>query len=240
MTETNHDRWNENIAAYALGALDPGEAAELERHIEGCERCRSELRWLTPAARSLPESVERREPPRELRRRLMEEVRADARTSAAAPGGAARLTSPGWARRLRFGRPGWRPAAGLAAVALAAVAVMGYEIGSDGSSGNGSSSTVVAGHAPGVTAKMVGEGAGGTLHLANVKQLPEGRVLQAWVSRDGEVEAVPALFVPNREGNASTTIAEMDGVDTVMVTSEPSGGSKAPTSAPIITMEVPQ
>ncbi|MGB7686819.1 MAG: anti-sigma factor, partial [Solirubrobacterales bacterium] len=153
---------------------------------------------------------------------------------------AARRTSPGWARRFRFGRLGWRPAAGLAVVALAAVAVTGYEIGSDGSSGNGSSSTVVAGHAPGVTAKMVSEGAGGTLHLANVKQLPEGRVLQAWVSRDGEVEAVPALFVPNREGNASTTIAEMDGVETVMVTTEPSGGSRAPTSAPIITMDVPQ
>ncbi len=239
MTETNHDRWNENIAAYALGALDPGEAAELERHIEGCERCRSELRWLTPAARSLPESVERREPPRELRRKLMEEVRTDARASAAAPGGTARRPSPGWARRVHFGRLGWRPAAGLAAVALAAVAVTGYEIGSDGS-GGGPTSTVVAGHAPGVTAKMVSEGAGGTLHLANVKQLPEGRVLQAWVSRDGEVEAVPALFVPNREGNASTTIAEMDGVDTVMVTSEPSGGSRAPTSVPIITMDVPQ
>lgn len=239
MTETEHDRWNENIAAYALGALEPGEAAELERHIEGCERCRSELRWLTPAARSLPESVERRESPPELRRKLMEEVRADARASAAAPGGAARRNSPGWAHRLHFGRLGWRPVAGLAAVALAAVAVAGYEIGSDGS-GSGQTSTVVAGQAPGVTAKMVSEGAGGTLHLANVKQLPEGRVLQAWVSRDGEVEAVPALFVPNREGNASTTIAEMDGVDTVMVTSEPSGGSKAPTSAPIITMEVPQ
>jgi anti-sigma-K factor RskA len=239
MTETNHDRWNENIAAYSLGALEPGEAAELERHIEGCERCRSELRWLTPAARSLPESVERREPPRELRRRLMEEVRTDARASAA-PSDATRRTSPGWARRLRLGRLGWRPAAGLAAVALAAVAVAGYEIGSDGSGGDGPTSTVVAGKAPGVTAKMVSEGAGGTLHLANVKQLPEGRVLQAWVSRDGEVEAVPALFVPNREGDASTTIAEMDGVDTVMVTTEPSGGSKAPTSAPIITMDVPQ
>ncbi len=238
MTETEHDRFNENIAAYALGALEPGEAAELERHVEGCERCRSELRWLTPAARSLPESVERLEPPRELRGRLMEEVRADARASSAQTGGA-RRRSPGWVRRLGSGSLGWRPLAGLATVALVAVAVAGYQIGSDGS-GEGGTTTIVAGQPPGVTAKMVSEGDGGTLRLANVKQLPDGRVLEAWVERDGEIEAVPALFVPDREGRASTMIADMEGVETVMVTTEPSGGSEAPTSAPIITMEVPQ
>ena len=43
-----------------LGALEPGEAAELERHAEDCERCRAEMRWLTPAVEALPESVERR------------------------------------------------------------------------------------------------------------------------------------------------------------------------------------
>ena len=39
-----------------LGALEPEEAAELERHAESCERCRSEMRWLTPAVEALPES----------------------------------------------------------------------------------------------------------------------------------------------------------------------------------------
>ena len=237
MTETEHDRFSENLAAYVLGALEPEEATELERHAEQCERCRSELRWLEPAVRSLPESVERREPPRELRRRLMEEVRDDARRAPAPALDGGRERSG--ARSRRFGL-GWRPLAGIAAVALAAVAVAGYEIGSDGSGDNGATSTVVAGHAPGVTAKMVSEGDGGTLRLANVKQLPDGRVLQAWVERAGEIEAVPALFVPDREGRASTTIADMEGVETVMVTSEPSGGSRAPTSAPIVTMAIPQ
>ena len=51
MTETNHERWSEDVAAYMLGALEPAEAAELERHAEGCERCRPEIRWLTPAVR---------------------------------------------------------------------------------------------------------------------------------------------------------------------------------------------
>jgi anti-sigma-K factor RskA len=239
MNGADHERhWSDDVAAYLLGALEPEEAAELEAHIEGCERCRSRLRWLAPAIRSLPESVERVEPPRELRERLMEEVRVDARAAEAAATASdrARPRPPGWARRLRLG---WRPLAGLAALALVAVAVAGYEIGSE-DSGGGPTMTVVAGHAPGVTAKMVGEGDGGTLRLAHVRPLPQGRVLQAWVRRDGEVEAVPALFVPDRTGHASTTIADMQGVDTVMVTTEPSGGSRAPTSAPLVTMSIPQ
>ena len=88
--------------------------------------------------------------------------------------------------------------------------------------------------AGGVTAKMVSEGDSGTLHLANVKQLPSDRVLEAWVQRDGEVEPVEALFVPDRKGKASTELPDMDGVEVVMVTTEPSGGSESPTSSPIV------
>ena len=56
-------------------------------------------------------------------------------------------------------------------------------------------------------------------------------MLEAWVQRDGEVEPVQALFVPDREGRASTELADMDGVEVVMVTTEPKGGSETPTSA---------
>ena len=83
------------------------------------------------------------------------------------------------------------------------------------------------------------EGEGGALHLANVKQLPDERVLEAWVQREGEVHPVRALFVPDREGRASTTIADMDGVEVVMVTTEPPGGSAAPTSSPLVTVPIP-
>ena len=65
-------------------------------------------------------------------------------------------------------------------------------------------------------------------------------MLEAWVQREGEVEPVRALFVPDREGNASTMIADMTDVEVVMVTSEPSGGSEAPTSSPIATVPIPQ
>ncbi len=232
-----HERWHEDVAAYLLGALEPAEAAELERHLEGCERCRSEVRWLTPAVESLPESVARHEPPPRLRERLMAEVRADAHGARAAAAGAGRRRLPAWLRGQGAHR--WRPLAGMAAIALVLVALAGYEIGSDGAGGQ-PHSTISAGHAPGVTAKVERSGEEGELRLANVEALPEGHVLEAWVQREGEVEPIEALFAPDREGNASTTIADMEGVEIVMVTSEPSGGSREPTSAPIVTVQIPQ
>ncbi|HEX6666991.1 MAG TPA: anti-sigma factor [Solirubrobacterales bacterium] len=237
----NHERWNDDVAAYMLGALDPAEAAELERHLEGCERCRERVRWLEPAVRLLPEEVERVEPPAPLRERVMAEVRADAAAAeAGAPERESRTESKrsGWLRRLGGGALGWRPVVGLAVMVLALVAVAGYEIGNGGSDGGGTAQTFTAGKAPGITAEMVAEGEGGTLQLANVHQLPEEQVLEAWVQRDGEVEPVPALFVPDREGNASTMIESMDGVEVVMVTYEPKGGSEAPTSKPIVTVPI--
>jgi anti-sigma-K factor RskA len=242
MTETNHERWSENVAAYMLGALEPGEAAELERHAEGCERCKAEIRWLTPALNALPDGIERLEPPRELRERLLAEVRADG--EGAAVRGDGRAAKPGlldrvsaWVRDLGSGPMGLRPVAGVAVAALIVVAVAGFAIGGGiGSDEGGATSTVVAGKAPGVTAKMVNKGDSGTLHLANVKQLPSDRVLEAWVQRDGEVEPVEALFVPDRKGQAGTELPNMDGVEVVMVTTEPKGGSSSPTGQPIITI----
>lgn len=241
MNETNHERWSEGIAAYMLGALEPDVAAELERHAEGCERCQAEIRWLTPAIDALPESVERLEPPRELRERVLAEVRFEAAPTdvpgdePAAAGLFVRASH--WLRELGSGPMGLRPVVGFAAAVLVVAAVAGFAIGGGiGSDEGATTSTVVAGKPPGVTAKMISEGDSGTLHLDNVKQLPSDRVLEAWVQRDGEVEPVEALFVPDRKGKASTELPDMDGVEVVMVTTEPRGGSESPTSAPIITI----
>jgi len=224
MSGTDHERWNEDLAAYALGALEPDATAVLERHLEQCDRCRAELRWLGPAVAALPEGVEAVAPPPRLRARLMAEVEADARPAA----------EP---RRSRLRWPLLRPAVGFAAVVLVAAAVLGYALGGDSGEGGGES-TIVAGKAPGVTATMVDEGDGGTLRLANVHQIPDGKVLEAWVLRDGEVEAVRALFVPDHAGRASTQLPPMDGVEEVMVTAEPKGGSETPTGEPLIAIAV--
>jgi len=243
-----HERWSEELAAYLLGALEPAEVEAFERHAEGCERCQAEARWFAPAMQALPESVERMQPPPELRARVMAEVRAD--IVGAAKAGAEpeqRRETGGRRRRLAGlwrgeGPRGLRPAVGFAVVALVVAAIAGYVVGSGGSSSpsGGSPSTVVSGEAPGIVATMVREGDGGSLHLKNVDQISDGKVLEAWVQRGGKVEAVPALFAPDREGRASTTVANMTDVETVMVTVEPAGGTKAPTSTPIVTLPIPQ
>jgi anti-sigma-K factor RskA len=227
MNEREHETRRDDIAAYLLGALEPGEAAAVEQHLAACEECRSELEWLRPAARMLPESVERVEPPAQLRSRIMGEVGADAgqKRSGIRLGGGMRALS-------------LRPAVGLAVLALLVAGVAGYAIRDSGS--GSSTTTVAAGHAPGVTAKMVRDGDSGTLRLANVHQLPSSEVLQAWVQRGKRIESAKTLFVPNRDGTATAVIDDMQGVNTVMVTAEPRGGSNYPTSEPIVSVAIPQ
>jgi len=229
MNATDHNRWSEDLAAFVLGALEREETAAVERHLEGCSRCQEEMRWLAPALQTLPESVERLEPPPQLRQSLMAEVRADAQAETA-PARPARTRSWGWLLK---------PAAGFAVVALLVAGVVGYEVGKDGSGGAGGGGTVVERQVGGINVKMVQEGNSGTLQLAGVHQLPPDKVLEAWVEREGQVEPVPALFVPDREGQAETRIADMSGVAVVMVTEEPQGGSAQPTGKPIMTMRVP-
>ena len=235
MNETEHDRRRDDIAAYLLGALEPGEAAELERHVAGCAECEQELRRLRPAVRVLPETVERVEAPTALRGRLMEQVRSEAAGSQAAP---VAHRGPRW----RFGL---RPLAGLAALALVVAAIGGYAIRDSGSGGANATTacaktTAFSGRSPGVTAEMVCQGETGTLRLANLHQLPAGKVLQAWVQRGKQIVSAKALFVPNSDGTATATIDGMHGVDTVMVTAEPRGGSVQPTSKPIVSVAIPQ
>ena len=229
MNETEHDRRRDDIAAYLLGALEPGEAAELERHVAGCPECEQELQRLRPAVQVLPETVDRIEAPAALRSRLIEQVRSEAGGSDAAPA----------ARREPRRRFGLSPLAGLAVAALVVAAIGGYAI-SGGGSGGPKTTTVISGHSPGVTAEMVREGETGTLRLANLHQLPAGKVLQAWVQRGKQVASAKALFVPNSDGTATATIDNMHGVNTVMVTAEPRGGSVQPTSKPIVAVPIPQ
>ena len=240
--ERDHDRWPDEIAAYVLGALDPEEAAEVERHLETCERCRAGLRWAIPALNALPEAVEQVEPPPSLRAKIVAEAERDAATEA---GG----EDVGEARRSRFtdwlrgpaSRPlVLRPAFGFLVLALVAVAAAGYEIGTSNSDDDaGADKTIVSGKPPGVVAKVVRSGEGGTLHLSNVGPLNDNRVLEAWVQRGKRVTAVRALFVPDAEGRAATTLPDMNGVSAVMVTVEPRGGSETPTSEPIATVPIP-
>jgi anti-sigma-K factor RskA len=231
MSGTDHTSWSEDLAAYMLGALTPDEAAGFERHLEGCEHCQAELRWLEPAVHSLPEAAVRQQPSPQLRENLMAEVRADARRAQ----GNERTEE----RRGFFSAWLLKPAMGLAVLALLVAGIVGYEVGKDGGEGGGPT-TIERKLDNGIAVTMVQDGDRGTLQLSNLPEVPSDKVLEAWVEREGEVEAVPALLVPDRNGQAEATIADMTGVEIVMVTEEPRGGSEAPTGETVMSMAVPQ
>jgi anti-sigma-K factor RskA len=240
MNANDHDIRLEEAAAYALGALDADQIDDFRAHLEGCERCRAEVRWLAPAVRALPEAVEPQDPPPALRERLMAEVRADAaahakqaRREERRERAESRVGFGEWLRGLRLGGLTWKPLAGMAAVILVVAAGIGYAVGTGG---GGAGAHTWEGEGPsGVEAKVVREDGHAEVRLANVTELPQGKVLEAWVKHGGKaVEPVPALFVPDKAGDASTVIDDAEGVTEVLVTREPTGGSKQPTSTPIV------
>lgn len=220
----SHDRWREDPSAYSLGSLDPEESAEFKRHLAGCEQCQRGLRWFAPAVEILAETVERVEPPPRLRANLMDTVRSEAGRSTA--------TNPRESGS-RFRRLVLRPAIGLAAVALIAAAGIGYAF-RGGSGTDTINGTTPAGGS--VQAMLSRTNDTGTLELTGLSQLPSDEVYQAWVQSSGKVEP-SSLFAPRGNGTASAAIPQhLNGAQRVMVTIEPRGGSKAPTSAPLVSV----
>jgi hypothetical protein len=241
MNGNEHDRRLEEVAAFALGALDAEQTEDFREHLKGCKRCQEELRWLAPAVRALPEAIDQEAPPPALKVRLMEEVRADVAAEAAvarAEKGRERSGSRSgfreWLAGVNLGGMTWKPLAGMAAVVLIAAAGIGYAIGN----GSGSNLQTTEVQQPnGIVAKVVDEDGQGELRLTGVEQLPQGKVLEAWVARGKSVEPVKMLFTPDGEGNATTHIDDLKDVNAVLVTREPEGGTKVPTTKPFV--EVP-
>jgi anti-sigma factor RsiW len=239
----HRDRWSDEIAAYALGALGERESALLEHHLAGCEQCSAELLWLQPAVDVIPTSVERLEPPPALRERLLATVCEEA-AAAAAP------AAPQRARRFRMpflGSFGLRPALVAGAVLLLAAGVAGYEL-RDGTSTSRSDAETVAAVAekPGTVAHGTLEVSGdeGVLHVVGMPPNRDDQVYQAWIQEPagavGKSKIHPSsVFVVSGSGTGEVAIpAGLDDAARVMVTREPKGGSTLPSESPMLTAEM--
>jgi anti-sigma-K factor RskA len=66
-----HDRLHEAAGLYVLGALEPTERAEFERHLQSCDECTAEVRSLAAVAAALPRGVPLIDPPSGLRSRVL-------------------------------------------------------------------------------------------------------------------------------------------------------------------------
>ena len=72
-----------DAAAYVLGALGPREAEAFRAHMHECAVCRDEVEALGGVVQALPMAAHQYEPPGELRRRIMRDVRHHPRAEAA-------------------------------------------------------------------------------------------------------------------------------------------------------------
>ena len=222
---TEHPPYRDELAAYALGALEPAEVEALERHVADCAECREYLFWLDPAVDLLPASVEQRQPPKRLKRALMAEVNADIKGARRAERDRDRADRGLWGSI-------WRPVTAVAAVAVLIIGVVAGSVlfGDE-------DPTLIEVEDGRMALTLEREGDRGVLHVEQFPALAENSVYQAWIERDGAFEP-STTFVLDRHGGTDVAVAgDLDGASGVLITREPEGGSEQPT-LPVL-MEVP-
>jgi anti-sigma-K factor RskA len=202
-----------NAAPYALGALPSEQREAFERHLQECSVCREELAALQVATSALPAAAPRLKAPKEVRRRVLAEVRSDARRTAAP-----------------------RPARIAVAVALGCLAAL-VAVALIARGGGETVRTVTAQVRPAGSSVVLRVAASRTqISLAAMPSPGQGRVYEVWTKRGaGAPRATSALFGVTRAGTASTAItAGSAGTSEVLISSEPVGGSSSPTRAPVV------
>jgi anti-sigma-K factor RskA len=234
---SNHDCAQQlQAAAYLLGALQPKEAEHYREHLQGCLSCRGELEELQPAASALPRTAKPVQASQELLERVMVRVRSEADLLCAAGAQADRVPAiaPWWrSRRLAM----------LAATATVAAGAVGAVLIASGSSASQrvTQARVVA-SVPGSHAELRQNGARAELVLSDIPQPPAGKVYQVWLATPhGVPQPTNALFSVTTDGSASVDVpGNLQNIQRLMVTAEPAGGSRHPTSPPIITATLKQ
>jgi anti-sigma-K factor RskA len=209
-----------DAAPYVLGVLEPSEARAFVHHMQSCAVCRDEVAALVPALDVLPSCAPRYEVSPALRRRVMHAVRSEPKS------GIARARRPpvrSRLRRLALTRP-------VLVAALAVVVALGVVIATRPS---GSPTRVISasvGHA----VLRVTDGRG-ELIVGHLPPAPTDRVYELWLQRGHGTPAPSTLFAVTSRGTAVLGVpGDLAGVTRVLVTVEPAGGSRVPTTRAVI------
>jgi anti-sigma-K factor RskA len=241
-----HERLTQDVAAYALGALDEPNRAALEAHLADCSVCRELLAEFQQVAGSLPFGLEAEAPPDAVR----DNVLRHARTSSVAPSvpraADVRVPTPtptrGWWQL-------WGPRLQWAAVGILLVGLLAWNLALQGALNTGPAAVErLAGQAdtqvvllvntpaaPEASGRLYLEGGGrqGVLAVAGLPQLPPDRVYQFWFTRPDRSTDSAGLVQVGAGGNALVPITAPDDPNAyveVWLTQEPSGGSVRPTA----------
>lgn len=218
-----------NAAPYVLGALD--DAERYREHLGECASCRAEVAELQLVVDALPASVPPVVAPEALRKRVLATVRSEAELLEAA-GSRAQLPAPASRRRSpRVSLLG----AGVAIAATAAAAVA-ITIGLGSATPERVTSAHILANIRGASASLRQRGSRAELVVAGMPQPPLGDIYEVWLARaSSSPQPTDALFGVTKSGSGSVNVpGNLHGVQEVLVTREPLGGSSRPTSPPLL------
>jgi hypothetical protein len=211
----DHARYQDDVGAYLLGALNELERHAFERHLAGCSECREEVERLRPAAEALPGSVVQLDAPPGLKKRVMAEVEGHSNVISLRPRRAMRLMA-------------------VAAVLLLGL-VAGFGIAQLGGDDTRTLTATVAKAMPeaGGTLRVSGDSA--TLRLHDMPDLGGERVYQVWLQH-GERLVPTRTFEVGRSGRGDVDLRGVQDADGVYVTREARGGAQVPSEDPIVSV----
>jgi anti-sigma-K factor RskA len=204
------DRFEELLGSYLLGELTVDEERELERHLEGCSGCRSELNRVLQSHDHLRKLAASKPPP-ELKVRVLEQVRGEPPAR----------SSGGWWFR------------GLAAAALLVVAVLGIgllqDLTDDSSTGVPLTATALAPEAGGeVQVQRVGQNIRVDLEVWGMPDLKEEEYYEMWYYADDGGRISCGTFRVGSEGRTTVKLsapATAGDYPEIEVTREPDDGN---------------
>ena len=229
MSGMNHERFEELKEAYALGALPEDEHREMEKYLTDNPGPRTEIEELTSISKLLAFSPAEHEPPSTLRRNLMGIVEAEASHGQQIQ----EADSPSTVQRLRASIGFQRLALGAVAVAL--VALLSWNVLLQ-TRDNGLQTYELQnlGEPKDVKAEVVEVNQDQfVLTAENMPQVSQGKTLQIWVIENGKPKPAGTFRPENGVATAPVT-APIQGAEAVAVTVEPDGGSKQPTTDPVM------
>jgi anti-sigma-K factor RskA len=226
-----HDLLRDLVAPVALGAADPSEVARVEAHAAGCAVCREELAALRAGADVLAVAVPQVDPPDDLKRSLMETVRAEAPERQAAAGVTGRHAVPAPPARSRRRVPaGWRarlrPWPVTAVVASIAALLLGWNIALQTRGGDHPDVTTLSvsgtADAPRISGRVVyvPDEDTAVVSLDRLPPLRAGEAYQLWVIRRGTPTSA-GLLEPTGPSAARRAITGVRGADALAVTAQP-------------------
>jgi hypothetical protein len=240
---SDHPQWADSVGAYLLRALEPDECERFEAHLAECEICHRDVAELRVAADALPVSVPVVSPPPALKDRIMAVVESEAELLAAA-GQRADEARPPAAGRGRRGRRfrgrllgGWPMRPGVALACALALLAGGGLAGVLLRGGEDTRTVIAQTLAPDADVRLEIHEDSSMLVARNMPPPPSGRIYQVWLKRPGkDPEPTSVLWSTRGDGSAEVAVpGSLEGVEAVLVTDEPPGGSEAPTKPAVIT-----